>query len=127
MASLIRGRVTPELTPLVTIDAGNGEGDFQSVDVVVDTGFDGELGLSDGLIRRLGLTIERQVEVFLADGRRIEANAGYAVVSWQGRLREVVFLQIEGESLIGMSLLLDNRLTVSARPGGEVLIEEENL
>ena len=62
------------------------------MDVVVDTGFDGESGLPGGPIRRLGLTVERRVEVFLADGSRLEANTGYAVVSWQGRLGEVVFL-----------------------------------
>ena len=37
----------------------------------------------------------------------------------------VTVLEIDGDPLIGMALLLDNRLTVSARPGGEVLIEEE--
>ena len=121
---MIRGVVASDLSPRVSIEAGNDEGDFEWLDVVVDTGFDGELSLPRETIQRLDLSYERLASVSLADEQRIQANACYAVVSWHGSLREVVVLEIAGEPLIGMSLLLGSRLTVDARRGGEVQIEE---
>lgn len=121
---MIRGVVSPDLSPRVSIEAGNGEEDFEWLNFVVDTGFDGELSLPPEIVRRLNLTYERLASVSLAGEQRIQANAGFAVVSWHGSFREVVFLEIEGEPLIGMALLLGSRLTVDAHSGGEVLIEE---
>ena len=121
---MIRGSVASDLSPRVSIEAGNDEGDFEWLDFVVDTGFDGELSLPRETIQRLDLAYERLASVSLADEQRIQANACFGVVSWHGSLREVVVLEIEGEPLIGMSLLLGSRLTVDARRGGEVLIEE---
>ena len=48
-----------------------------------------------------------------------------ALVSWHGRYREVVVLEMGSAPLLGMSLLLDCRLTISCRPNGAVVIEEE--
>jgi clan AA aspartic protease len=121
---MIRGEVASDLSPRVSIETGNDEGDFEWLDVVVDTGFDGELSLPREAIQRLDLPYERLASVSLADEQRIRANACFAVVSWHGGLREVVVLEIAGEPLIGMSLLQGSRLKVDARRGGEVLIEE---
>ena len=52
---MISGRVSPELDPLVTIEFGNGKGSFHTLEVVVDTGFSGELALPPELIQSLGL------------------------------------------------------------------------
>ena len=43
---MISGRVSAELDPMVTIEFGNGKGSFQSLEVVVDTGFSGELAFT---------------------------------------------------------------------------------
>ena len=37
----------------------------------------------------------------------------------------VIVLGMESDPLLGMGLLMDNRLTVSCRPNGAVVIEEE--
>ena len=52
---MISGRVSEELDPLVTIEIGMVQGNFQPVEVVVDTGFSGELALPADLIQSLGL------------------------------------------------------------------------
>ncbi len=122
---MIRGRVSPELRPLVTIDIENGNGVLQSLEVIVDTGFNGDLTLPSGLIRRLRLPYSGQDFANLADGRPIRTYNYAGVVSWHEKPRNVTVIETDGEPLLGMSLLLDSKLTVSARPGGEVVIEEE--
>ena len=122
---MISGRVSEELDPLVTIELRNGLGYLHSVEVVVDTGFDGELALPSELVQSLGLDYMDDVPVTLADRQQRPVRAYDGVVSWHGRHREVVVLDMGSEPLLGMSLLLDSRLTVVARPGGAVLIEEE--
>ena len=122
---MISGRVSPELDPMVTIEFGNGNGSFQSLEVVVDTGFSGELALPSELIQSLGLEYIDDVSVALADRQARPVPAYDGVVSWNGRHRDVMVLDMGSEPLLGMSLLLDSRLTVSCRPNGPVIIEEE--
>ena len=124
---MISGRVSAELDPMVTIEFGNGKNSFQSVKVVVDTGFSGELALPSELIQTLGLEYIDDVTVALADQRARPVRAYDGVVSWQGRSRDVMVLDMGSEPLLGMALLLDNRLTVSCRLNGPVVIEEEEL
>jgi clan AA aspartic protease len=124
---MIRGRVTLDLQPLVTIDIEGRDGVFRPFEVILDTGFNGDLMLSSGIIQRLGLTYQRQMPFTLADSQELQASAYDGVVSWHGRRRDAEIIETEGESLLGMSMLLGSKLTVSARIGGEVLIEEEDL
>ena len=125
MAAMINGRVSAELDSLVTIEIRNGQGGLQAVEVVVDTGFSGELALPSDLVQSLGLEYIDDVPVVLADRQQRPVRAYEGVVSWHGRHREVVALEMGSEPLLGMSLLLDCRLTISCRPNGAVVIEEE--
>ena len=122
---MISGRVSPGLDPLVTIEMGNGQGNFQPVEVVVDTGFTGELALPAELIQSLGLDYIDDVRVVLADRVERWFGAYDGVMSWHGEPISVIVLETGGDSLLGMGLLLGSKLTVSARPGGAVLIEDE--
>ena len=122
---MISGRVSAGLDPLVNIELGNGKGSFQSLQVVVDTGFSGELALPSELIQSLGLDYIDDVSVALADRQERPVRAYDGVVFWQGRSRDVMVLDMGSEPLLGMALLLGSRLTVSCRPNGAVVIEEE--
>lgn len=122
---MISGRVSAELDPLVVVEIRNGQGDLRPVEVIVDTGFSGELALPPDLIQSLELDYIDDVSVALVDGREGRFRAYDGVVSWHGRRREVMAIDLGGDPLLGMALLLECRLTVSARPGGAVLIEEE--
>lgn len=122
---MIRGIVTPGPAPVVTIDVGNGSGGFQSLDFIVATGFSDELAMPSDLIQRLGLPYADQTPVILADAREIQTRIYHGIVFLHGNNRAVRVIEIEGAPLLGMSLLSGSRLTVSARPGGIVLIEEE--
>ena len=123
---MISGRVSPELDPKVIIEFGNGISSLQSIEVVVDTGFSGELALPPELIQSLGLDYIDDVSVALADRQARPVQAYDGVVAWQGRSREVMVLDMGSEPLLGMALLLGSRLTVSCRPNGPVVIEEES-
>ena len=72
---MIRGAVTRELDPVVTIEVGDGNGLYRSLEVVVDTGFTGELSLPYDEIQRLNLTRVDSIPVFLANGQRISSQA----------------------------------------------------
>lgn len=63
LSFLLKGKSRWQLTPLVSIEAGNEERDFEWLDGVVDTGFDGELCLTRETIRRLVLAYERLASV----------------------------------------------------------------
>ena len=122
---MFSGRVSEELDPLVTIEIGNGQRNFRPVEVVVDTGFTGELALPSELIQSLGLDYIDDVRVVLADRLERWFGAYDAVVSWHEEPISAIVLDIDSEPLMGMGLLLGSRLTVSCRPNGPVFIEEE--
>lgn len=44
---------------------------------------------------------------------------------WHGRRRALQVLETDDESLVGMSLLEGSDITIQARAGGSVLIEED--
>ena len=121
---MIRGIVTADLVPMVTIDVGNGSGDFESLNFAVDTGFDGDVTMPYDVIQRLALPYEGQAQVTLADEQQRQSNIYRGIVFWHGRQRNVMVIEMDGEPLLGMSLLQGSELTVSAQPGGPVRIEE---
>ena len=123
---MISGRVSEELDLLVTVEIGRVQEDFQPVEVVVDTGFSGELALPSELIQSLGLEYVDDVRVVMADRQARWVSAYDGAVSWHGEPMAVIVLDMESEPLLGMGLLLDSRLTVSCRPNGPVVIEEES-
>ena len=110
---------------MVTIDVENGSGGFQSLDFIVATGFSDELAMPSDLIQRLGLLYADRTPVILADAREIQTSIYHGIVFWHRNNRAVRIIEIDGHPLLGMSLLSGSQLTVSARPGGIVLIEEE--
>ena len=121
---MITGNVNQALDPSIPIDIEGDDGNFHSTEVVLDTGFNGELALPFDAIQRLGLTYRGQSAISLAVG---EVLARYydGTALWHGRRRDLQVLETDGESLIGMSLLEGSVITIQARAGGSVLIEED--
>lgn len=111
--------------PTVTIEVGNGEGGLHPLEVIVDTGFNGDLTLPTSLVRRLRLTHTGGSFARLADGAEVETRNYSGVVSWHGKLVDVSVIETGGDALLGMALMLDSKITVISRPGGAVTIEEE--
>ena len=95
--------------------------DFRTVEAVVDTGFTGALALPGDIIGELGLTRQDERPVRLASG--IETVYIYgAAVSWLGQLRAIPVHQVDGNPLVGTSLLTNCRLTIDFLESGRVNI-----
>ncbi len=120
---MIKGKISENQQALLPIDIIDGEGRPRSLEVILDTGFTGYLTLPPESIRQLGLTSIGQRTFELANGELFEFAAYLAMVSWHGRLRDVLVLQSDSVPLLGMTLLWGSRVTVDALDDGEVIIE----
>ncbi len=94
------------------------------LEVVVDTGFSGQLTLPSAIIRELRLIRDAAQVVVLADGEDKSIPSYFALVSWNGERKSVSALEMESQPLLGMELLWGSRLAIDALPYGEVVIAE---
>ena len=122
---MIRGVLNDDHEPMVVVEISNGDGAFHSIEALLDTGFGGDLTLPPDTVSRLGLEYENQTPLCLANGQEIEAAVHLGFVKWLGRERKVNVLALDGQPLLGMTLLAGCKITIHARPGGEALIEED--
>ena len=123
---MMRGYVNRDLEPVVAIEIEDREGDFQSLEAVLDTGFTGDLALPYRTIECLDLTYRGQADDWtLATGDEATMDEYDGVVSWHGQSRRVTVLETGGEPLLGTSLLSGSKIFIDMRTGGEVLIEED--
>ena len=100
------------------------DGQFQSIEAIVDTGFNESLTLPTGVIERLGLPPDGPRDAFLANGDPVTLNGWRGTILWQGRRNSILILQADGEPLLGMRLLYGHRVSVDVLEGGEVTIDE---
>ena len=121
---MIRGKVDNRRRAWITLDVDNGNSAVQPVAAIVDTGFDSYLTMPPGIIRQLGLELDRQTVVILATGVRRRVNVWSAYIRWHDRLRPIEVLEAQGDPLVGMRLLEGSQLTIQSRVDGEVVIEE---
>ena len=112
--------------PRVSITVGNAVEPARSLTVsaIVDTAFTAHLTLPIASIRELGLIQRGEQPAELADGvvGRFAVYAGLA--SWNGQDRLIPILESNSEPLLGMAMLWGSRLTMDAKKGGGVIIEE---
>ena len=90
------------------------EGQLQPVDAVLDTGFTGYLTLRPDSIRLLGLPFAGYRTFELANGESFEFSNYHAMVSWHGRLSDVLVVGSDSASLLGMDLLWDSSVRMEA-------------
>jgi clan AA aspartic protease len=88
------------------------------LDAWIDTGFSGELVLSQDLIASLGLPFGPEVGGVLADGSVVVLQTYTCVIEWFGTWRSVEVVANQGEfPLLGVGLLLGHQLEVDYRSG----------
>ncbi len=113
--------------PLTLLPLGASVQEGIEIEAVVDTGFDGELTLPRGLIRRLGYPYVGFTRGTLADGSAVRFDYHEGRLLWHGGEERAVVVLATGEAgdpLVGMALLRGSRLTIDAVPGGVVRVEE---
>ena len=119
---MIRGVLSDRIEAMVAVEISNGDGAFQSVGALLDTGFGGDLTLPPDAVARLGLKYVYRIPLNLAGGQQIEGAVHEGFVKWFGRTRTIYVIAAEGQPLLGMSLLAGCKITIRVRPGGEALI-----
>ena len=120
---MIRGTVFPNRQALIAVALLDTAGQFQTFEFILDTGFDGDLSLPRQTLQRLEVLPEGRLPVELADGSRTTARTWEATALWDGERRTVSIMESEGEPLLGMSLLWQNRIILEARAFGDLVIE----
>lgn len=120
---MITGSVSPDGSEAtISLEVTGTGGRSETVEAVLDTGFNGYFTLPAETAVSLGLPQRGFERYFLADGSERIGPLYRAVVLWHGR--NLSFSVGEGDPLVGMALLSGSRLTVDARPFGDVTIEE---
>ena len=119
------GSVNDAVEANVSLDVHGENGATEQVAFIIDTGFTDEISLPQAVISRLGLPLSGYADEFiLADGTTGRYSIYAAHILWHGQLREVEVVNLEGDPLVGMELLLGSNLNVDAIPGGMVTIAE---
>jgi clan AA aspartic protease len=120
---MIRGIVTSAREAVILLAVRGPSGLEETVEAVIDTGFDGSLTLPPPLIARLQLAWRRRGRALLADGSESLLDIHEGSVLWDGRLVRVAIDSVDTVPLIGMSLLEGYALTVEVCVNGGVTIE----
>jgi clan AA aspartic protease len=97
----LQGWWDDHLSPHLAIASATGE----ELDLVVDSGFNGELVLPKPLISRLGLPDDGTMFSQLADGSIVETEVHIGEIVWFGQTREVRIQATDSdEGLLGTEL-----------------------
>jgi len=88
------------------------------LDAWIDTGFTGELVLSQKQVTPLNLPAGPAVRAGLADGSEVELDTHFCLLDWFGEWKGIEVVANQGQfALLGVGLLLGRDLHVSYRAG----------
>ena len=107
------------IIPIRVLDAN---GHVHRFEVVVDTGFGGDLSLLQHQIQDLGLRLSSPVDMVLATGLEVVVSSYEGTVLWRGERRPVRILEAEGTPLIGINLMWGSLLNAEITDNGAVTI-----
>jgi clan AA aspartic protease len=119
---MIRGIVTANREPVVSLRVRGPGGAVVDVDLVVDTGFTGALVLPAVVVATLALPWRSGGTAVLADGSTHQTDYYEAELEWGPGWLSVLAMSVGPEALLGMRLLAAHRLAVEGSPGGLVEI-----
>jgi clan AA aspartic protease len=120
---MMQGVVNLRREAMLTVVVSNSNRQLQSIEAVIDTGFNGFLSLPSAIITTLDLPWSGSDFVTLGDGSETFFDLYTAIVIWDGQYCEVDIAESETEPLLGMALLYGYRLQVDNIEGGMVKIE----
>ena len=92
-------------------------------EVVIDTGFSGEVALPQRTVDQLGLVQKGTTDIRVADGRSANVKVYPLQIEWQGEFRSVEAICTESFPLIGMALLQGSRMCMDVEDAGDVEIK----
>ncbi len=116
------GRVNGDLQAWLTVEIVTPGGQPRPIEVALDTGFNGQIALPAITIQRLELSEESSRLAITATGDRVRLTTYYSTMMWHGEPRIIEVVEADSEPLLGMELLLGNRVTLDVLEGGPVTI-----
>jgi len=119
---MIAGRVTTELEAVIHLRVQAIEGQAETVELVIDTGFTGFLALPSERVAALGLPFLGESRATLADGSPADVGVYEAVVHWHKEPLLVPVLAVQGGALVGMALLRGSHLGMDVVEDGSLRI-----
>lgn len=103
-----------------------GEDGDLTAEVVVDTGFEGDLALPRSIVAKLQRLSPYEPRSFgLADGSVRELLTCYIELEWNEETRSVEVLVMDGRPLIGMVLMDGSYIGIDNCGGGEAVVEPQ--
>ena len=121
---MIIGKVNAQREAVIPLTVRGYQGAQETVQAIVDTGFDGWLSLPPEMIRNLKLPWMRRGSAQLADGSETVYDSYAGEVTWHRRQRHIPIDEVNAIPLVGMALLDGYKLTVEVTAGGKVTITE---
>jgi clan AA aspartic protease len=119
---MITGVVNADSEAIIELLVLGPAGQRQTVEVVVDSGFNGWLSLPPSIIASLGLAWRQRGRAVLADGNESLFDIYDGKVEWIGRIRRIPIDEADAAPLAGMTLLDNHELKIEVRVGGKVTI-----
>ncbi|MBI4232743.1 clan AA aspartic protease [Candidatus Peregrinibacteria bacterium] len=102
-------------SPMLRLKIGE---DKREINLLVDTGFNGELLLSKELVKQLKFTSIGSEYYKTASGEKVLSEVYMGSIDWFDEQRSVTILSTQAElNLIGMELLGDSRVIMERRKG----------
>ena len=108
---------------IVSLRVADSGGTVSEMDFVIDTGFVGFLVLPPAAIAKLNPTWLNTTFAKLAGNVRVEADAFEVVVAWNEEVITVEAIMLDGDPMIGMSMLRGSELRMHVEDGGLVEID----
>jgi clan AA aspartic protease len=119
---VITGAVSPRRQPLVRLVIRGPNGREETIEAMVDSGFNGTMTLPAAVIARLELPLRRTEYATLADNRVVDIASHMGRVLWEGVERPVRILAAGEQPLLGMAMLVGYELRIAMVDGGPVTI-----
>ena len=114
---VITGTVNANREAILRLTIRDVNGQEIERDALVDTGFDGWLSLPPEFIAALGIPWHRYGLAVLADGSQTTSNIYIGDVLWDGQPRTILIYELDGEPLVGMSLMYGYELVLPVLDG----------
>jgi clan AA aspartic protease len=122
---MMTGNVNSKLQPTISLSLIAPDGTEFELDALIDTGFSGDITLPIETIRQMGLTFYVQDVHTIGNNQDAAFNVYTgAKVYWHQKDVDVLVMEVEGESYMGMELLEGSSLFVEAKPNGKVRVRE---
>ena len=114
--------VTDSLSVFFYLKLQGNSGLEMDIPFLLDTGFSEALSLPLSWLDALQFPVDSSDQITLADGISVSVNVHRGRVTWDGQIKEVAIHCLEGDPLLGMSLMLDYLLTLPVQENAVVTL-----